>query len=92
MRYIALCYTFHDTARLELTAKALKQLRSIPTEDRDALLAKLETYARSGLGDVKKLKGTSSLRLRHGDWRAVFDREKSVAQVLDIAHRREIYK
>ena len=78
--------------KLELSAKALKQLRSIPIADRTALLEKLEAYARTGLGDVKKLKGSSLYRLRHGDWRAVFDREKSVAQVLDIAHRREIYK
>jgi hypothetical protein len=45
----------------------------MPSKDRLALLGKLETYAATGLGDVKKLKGSASFRLRHGDWRAILD-------------------
>ncbi|HAH09278.1 MAG TPA: plasmid stabilization protein [Alphaproteobacteria bacterium] len=77
---------------VELSAKALKQLRSLPLVDRDVLLNKLQTFAQTGRGDVKKLKGSHFFRLRHGDWRAVFDRKDNVLFVLDIAHRRDIYK
>ncbi len=54
----------------------------------------LETFASTGHGDVKKLKGSDrEYRLRVGDWRVRFERlEAGVYRVLRVLHRREAYR
>ncbi len=72
--------------------QAAKDLRSMPEKDAAAVLDKLEAYAASGVGDVVELKGqTGTFRLRHGDWRAIFEIVGHVL-VLRVAHRREVYR
>ncbi len=70
---------------------ALKALMRMNLRDRDALDGKLERFADAGVGDVKKLKGSNRFRLRHGVWRAVFVIENDMI-VIEIAHRREVYR
>lgn len=73
------------------TAAATKALRKIPAADAAALRAKLGHYAQTGEGDVKRLVGLQGrYRLRHGDWRAIFEIAGGVL-VVKIAHRREVY-
>lgn len=76
--------------QVEITRTAAKDLKKMPKKDALALLNKLEKYAETGEGDVKKLKGRSEFRLRHGDWRALFEVENNVI-VLRAGHRRSIY-
>ncbi len=64
----------------------------MPTKDRKAIAAKLEAYAEGKPQNVIDLKGSPFKRLRHGNWRAVFEETGEVILVLDIAHRREIYR
>jgi mRNA interferase RelE/StbE len=73
------------------TNVARKGLKKMPAKDRAALMAKLDAYAASGQGDVKPLVGSSFFRMRHGDWRAVFEIEDGIL-VVKVAHRREVYK
>lgn len=74
------------------TAAAMKALRKLPAADAAALRAKLDHYAQTGEGDVKKLVGLQGrYRLRQGDWRAIFEIENGVL-VVKIAHRREVYE
>ena len=54
------------------------------------MIEKLENFAATGEGDVKKLVGSEFYRLRHGQWRAIFEIEGDVI-VLRVGHRREIY-
>tara|TARA_Y100000815_G_scaffold244735_2_gene243187 strand:+ start:860 stop:1096 length:237 start_codon:yes stop_codon:yes gene_type:complete len=70
---------------------ATKDLRKMPAKDRTALMDKLDTYAATGAGDVKALQGRAGFRLRHGQWRAIFDINGDIV-VVRIAHRREVYK
>jgi mRNA interferase RelE/StbE len=70
---------------------ALKALTRMNVRDRDAIDRKLERFAKSGVGDVKKLVGSNRFRLRHGVWRAVFVIEGDMI-VIEIAHRREVYR
>jgi len=72
------------------TSAARKGLRRMPAGDRSALMAKLDTYAASGDGDVKRMVGSAFFRLRHGDWRAIFEIDAGVL-VVRVAHRREVY-
>lgn len=70
---------------------ATKSLRGMPRKDADAMIAKLELYASSGSGDVVKLLGEPFHRLRHGNWRAIFEIDGDIL-VVRIAHRREVYE
>lgn len=73
------------------SATALKGLRKMPAKDRKALMQKLGTYAATGAGDVKKLTGQPYSRLRHGNWRAVFEIEAGIL-VVHVAHRSDVYR
>ena len=72
------------------TNAARKGLKEMPAGDRNALMAKLVAYATSGDGDVKRMVGSTFYRLRHGDWRAIFEIEGNVV-IVRVAHRREVY-
>jgi mRNA interferase RelE/StbE len=72
-----------------------KQLDSLPAREFarvDRVILSLETNPRPH--GCKKLKGRQGWRLRVGDYRIVFevnDREKQVL-LLDVVHRREVYR
>lgn len=73
---------------------AIKALKRMPAKDCTAIREKLSAFAegRRGELDVKPLKGSSYLRLRHGDWRAVVEEGADRVEVVVIAHRREVYR
>lgn len=69
---------------------AQKDLRKVPAKDREALSRKLETYAETGHGDVTKLQGRDGYRLRHGNWRALFEIKGDIL-VVKVAKRGAVY-
>jgi mRNA interferase RelE/StbE len=73
------------------TAAATRQWRGLSADVRRRLDDKLRTYAETGQGDVKRLKGNAGTRLRVGDWRIIFYVEDSAIVVTAVGHRREIY-
>lgn len=74
------------------SARAQKELKKLPAKDAQAVLAKLAKYAETGEGDVKKLQGTEgTYRLRHGNYRALFERRDTV-WVLTVVKRGAAYK
>ncbi|WP_369695405.1 type II toxin-antitoxin system RelE family toxin [Jiella marina] len=77
--------------KVQWSHEARKGLRKMPPSDRVAIVEKLGRYAETGLGDVVKLSGAPFYRLRHGDWRAVFERIDGI-YVVRVAHRREVYR
>lgn len=76
--------------QITFTRTALKDLRKVPAKDRKAILDKLSHYAETGAGDVKKLQGRPEYRLRHGNWRALFEIRDDMI-VLRVAHRGRAY-
>lgn len=76
--------------QVTFTNTAAKALRKMPKKDSLAIVDKLEVYAETGRGDVKKLKGRDGYRLRHGNWRAIFE-IKGDLLVLTVAHRSNVY-
>ena len=79
--------------KLVMQTKAAKQLSKLPKKDAEAILVKLNRYCdndRVGL-DVTKLVGADMLRLRDGQWRALFTDEGDLIEVVRVAHRREVY-
>ena len=74
------------------TRTAVKALKSLPAKDRNAIMDKMDAYADGRRQDVVALKGSDFLRLRHGNWRVVFEEGAEAITVLDVAHRREVYR
>jgi mRNA interferase RelE/StbE len=73
------------------TAAATRQWLDLSADVRRRLNAKLTSFAQTGQGDVKRLKGRAGSRLRVGDWRIIFYTEGNVTVVVAVGHRREIY-
>lgn len=73
------------------TGAAIKQLRKLPGDVRDRLIAKLKRYAETGAGDVTALKGQPGARLRVGDYRLIFVETADQISVRAAGDRKEIY-
>ena len=73
------------------SAAATRQWLKLPQQLRDRIGKKLDAFATTGQGDVKKLKGQQGARLRVGDWRVIFYEEGKMVVVVAVGHRREIY-
>lgn len=74
------------------TPAALKALGKLPKAARLALVAKLERYAETGAGATKALVGRPGVRLRAGDFRAVFVETADRIEVFAVGDRRDIYE
>jgi len=80
-------------SRFIWTERAKEQLRQIDREQALQILYALTDYARSGAGQVKKLKGSGDLRLRVGDYRVRFEMaEEDTYRILRVRHRKEAYR
>lgn len=77
---------------IAFTASATRQWLRLSADVRQRLDAKLITFAKTGKGDVKFLKGREGARLRIGDWRIIFRKEGLTIIVVAVGHRREIYE
>ena len=81
--------------QVQIVPSAEHQLRKLPASLQNRIAPKLLAlkYDPRPFGN-KKLCNTSYYRLRVGDYRiiyAIFDGEK-IIKILDIAHRREVYR
>ncbi|GBU19370.1 hypothetical protein AOPFMNJM_3945 [Methylobacterium jeotgali] len=77
--------------QIAFTAAALKSLRKLPKAARLAILAKVEAYAETGAGNTKALVGRPGVRLRSGDYRALFIETADAIEVFAVGNRRDIY-
>ena len=68
-------------------------LRRVDAPVRTRIVAGIDQYAETGVGDVKRVQTRTDLRLRIGDWRVFFRRTDEGAIEIDaILHRREAYR
>jgi mRNA interferase RelE/StbE len=77
--------------QIAFTSAAARQWRKLTDATRAQIEAKLTTFAETGIGDVKALKGAAGMRLRTGDWRVVFTMQGDVIRIHAVGHRRDIY-
>lgn len=76
---------------ITFTQAALRQWTKLDPVIRKRIKAKIEAFAESGIGDVKKLQGRAGSRLRIGDWRVIFYIEGSTLVIAAVGNRSEIY-
>ncbi|MCY4029306.1 MAG: type II toxin-antitoxin system RelE/ParE family toxin [Acidobacteria bacterium] len=75
------------------SARARRDLRRIDAPARTRIVAGIDQYAGTGVGDVKRVQTRSELRLRVGAWRVFFRRPDGGTIEIDaILHRREAYR
>ena len=77
--------------RITFTPRATSQWLKLSQDVRRRVNARLQHFAETGQGDVKKLRGRAGARLRVGDWRVIFYEERGMMVVTDVGHRRDIY-
>ena len=78
---------------LEISEKALVQLRALPKELRQRIGTRLETLQTDLQGDVKKLAGQDGkYRLRVGTHRLLFTLEKDLIVIHLVKDRKDAYR
>jgi mRNA interferase RelE/StbE len=85
-RYIACVKT------ITWTLAARRELRKLPPDVRADIEAKIERFASTGAGNVKRLTGRPGTRLRAGDWRVIFVETATTVEVRAVGNRRDVYK
>jgi mRNA interferase RelE/StbE len=74
------------------THDARREFRKLPSNVRADVEAKIERFARTGAGNVRRLTGQPGTRLRVGDWRVIFVETTTTIEVRAVGNRRDIYK
>ena len=79
---------------LVYSENALRQLKKFPHEIQQRIITTLERCRIRPYPHVKKLVGCPYFRLRAGDYRVIIDiqGDKLLIFVLELGHRRNIYK
>lgn len=83
--------------KIVFTAQAVKSLQKIPRNTANLIRRKLEQVAKdpfASIPNATKLQGRASYRLRVGDWRVIYEVNKTevVIIVLKIAPSGEVYR
>jgi mRNA interferase RelE/StbE len=76
---------------IAFTVAAARQWTKLSPDVRSRIDRRLNEFASTGHGDVKRLKGRDGIRLRVGDWRVIFYEDQETIVVAAVGHRREIY-
>ena len=69
------------------THAAAKDLDALPAPARAAVETALVRYAVAGEGDVKRLQGRDGFRLRVGDYRVLFDEDRTTVLAVYVGRR-----
>ncbi len=80
---------------IELTSTARKSLKKLPRKEQELVFAVLETLKENPTPPkALKLTGREGYRIRVGDLRVIYTLQRGclIVLVLDIGHRREVYR
>ena len=75
-----------------LSPAAARALDKIDEADRSAITDAIYAYALGRPSNTKALVGTPTVRMRIGDFRAIFDETETMITVLAVGNRRDIYR
>lgn len=82
--------------RIQYTNAAAKALKKAPADMAVRIIQAVQALAvePSTAKGVKKLSAREGYRLRVGDWRVLYslDNEILIVLILDMGHRKEVYK
>jgi len=80
----------------ESAARIMRRLRKKNPVIHERIVKAVKDLARARspaeVTNVRRLRGRPLWRLRIGSWRVIFDDDGVILTVLDVGHRREIYR
>lgn len=78
---------------VQWTKRALRAASRLDRPTRERIAKEVESFAATGQGDVKRLKGKLDglFRLRVGDWRVFFSKEGSQILIRAVRPRGDAY-
>jgi mRNA interferase RelE/StbE len=79
-----------NVKEIAFTFRRCPQWRKLTAATRAQIDLKLTAFAKTGVGDVKALKGVAGMRLRAGDWRVLFTIKANTITIHAVGHRRDI--
>jgi mRNA-degrading endonuclease RelE of RelBE toxin-antitoxin system len=74
-----------------LSPSAAKAFDKLPPSARQQC-SDVDAYAMHGAGDTRTMVGTSTVRMRSGDFRIILDEEATRIVVLALGHLKDIYR
>ncbi len=78
--------------RVEYSKAATRVLDRMQPRRREAIRSKVDAFARGDRVDLKKLKGSTLLRIRVGDDRVIIDEQTMLVIVVEVGPRGGVYK
>jgi mRNA interferase RelE/StbE len=79
----------------QYSKSSIKFLASLIVKERLKIIAKIDDFALNPdayKNNIKKLQGSSSYRLRIGDYRVIFDKNGNILYIMKIGLRGHIYE
>jgi len=70
-----------------MSPAAAKVFDGLPTAAQQQITMGLDLYVLHGIGDIKRLQGRSSFRLRIGRYRVLFDEDQITILVIQVGKR-----
>ena len=67
-------------------------IKFLGKQDKPTRIRIVEAISKLPQGDVKKLQGQESYRLRVGDYRVIFDKNGDILYIEKIGNRGQVYK
>jgi mRNA interferase RelE/StbE len=67
------------------------QWAKLSPDVRNRIDKRLMEFAKTGHGDLKRLRGREGMRLRIGEWRVIFYEDQGNIIIAAVGHRREVY-
>jgi mRNA interferase RelE/StbE len=79
---------------IKFSNSALRDLKSLEKEAKESIKKAILVLAENPfIGDTKKLRlPLEGYRMRKGDYRILFEMEKSIIIISTIKHRKDVYK
>jgi mRNA interferase RelE/StbE len=74
------------------SVSAARAFGKLPPDVQERLYRALFAYGSQGTGDVKRMAGKPTLRLRVGDYRVIFDERNDALEILVVGNRRDMYR
>ena len=79
--------------RIEYTASAVDDLRSLPKREAEQILRKIQRLETGLQGNIKRLQNADvAFRLRMGDYRVLFDVVGDKIVIQSVGHRKNVYE
>lgn len=77
---------------LVFSASAARAFGKLPTAVQERLYEALFTYGSSRVGDVKRMVGAPTIRMRVGEYRVILDEQSESLEILVVGNRRDMYR